>query len=301
MKNFYWLCIAVISGALFACSLRIPRLSAIPHNGQVTQGIQKLPPVYTSTPIEATITPSPTTSPTPVEKSQPSPTETVLPTVTEVFSTYSTEISVQAPERLRFEWGTTQISLRGKLEGNSENTFLIKLVEGELLTVNLFAAINVVEMLVTGLADGSTFDIDTHAYHSGGGSVPLTQDYEIRIYNSGLAPQPFTLLIDIPKKIEFENGDGSRSLQGRLYGDDINRYYFQGFAGQTVTVRTVSPEDTVWFTLVSSEGQPMARSHFATMDYSGLVRVSGEFWIYVTDYSTINFPVDYSLIVSLSN
>ena len=83
------------------------------------------------------------------------------------------------------------------------------------------------------------------------------------------------------KKITFEPGSSSTTIEGNLASKATEQYTFEATANQTGTITITSPNQTVLLTLVAPSGSPIQRYQSGQSNWTGTLPESGAYRVSV--------------------
>ncbi len=221
-----------------------------------------------------------------------------------------------APSRTRIEFvpGTTSNpAAYQELGGGDSDEYILGALAGQELSVNVapytFADSKNFVLSISGI-DGSMLVSEAAQVSLWSGTLPITQDYVIRVTNQGNAAQ-YQLKVSLPLQIHLAAGKTSTTLEGRLLlGADGNTYLLHAQAGQTMAVTTTSANNNACLTIAArmTDGSyiPLLRLMEQSTTWGATLPTGTE---YSQDYSiSVSFCNDmhqgdtlYTLFVRLPN
>lgn len=215
------------------------------------------PAVETTPIIEEPTAVSPTSPPTEEPVVDPAPTN---PTVTAV----PAEPVESGPTRITFETGGTSATINGTLNGANRHDYLLRALEGQLMTIRINSPNNDVRLSLYGIDDGQPLSRANNGSTYYRGVLARTQDYSISaVYNGDASDYTITIeVLSFPTgagivetTLAFEPGSTGKTVTGAV--DPANNapdiYHVRANAGQTmfVSVRSFFTEAQPVFTVIA--------------------------------------------------
>ncbi|KAA3645880.1 MAG: hypothetical protein DWQ07_11840 [Chloroflexi bacterium] len=145
--------------------------------------------------------------------------------------------------RLSFAEGGTSATAIGDLAGGESDSYLLRAMAGQILSLSFFPNNNTSSLRVEGEDDGITYlEIETGESHWIT-PLPTTQDYIVRV--TARESTSYTLFVSVPVRIQFAAGATSETVEGTLQGpNNPNIEYIVGASdGQEMALTLDSPED----------------------------------------------------------
>lgn len=102
--------------------------------------------------------------------------------------------------------------------------------------------------------------------------------------------------IDDQKRIQFQAGATTATVEGTLTAKKIDRYTFDAKAGQSASVSIASPRQDVLLTIVDPQGSPIQRYQSGSSSWSGKLPTDG---VYIVDVVATGETSNYTLTVSI--
>ncbi|MBM3128689.1 MAG: hypothetical protein FJ009_08715 [Chloroflexi bacterium] len=238
----------ILTAALAACS---PPTPAPP----VVTVVYPTRVVPTQSPLAPTTAPAPTIDPRP----QPTP----------------------VPQRINFAPGATTATVTGKLTSNVSDHWVLRVLAGQTLSVNLVPANGKARLIIYG-ADGTVLISDHADAMQWNGRIPITQDYHIKVNAYDNTTPSYTLQVTVPplqptvppqptpRRITFAPGAISATVSGVTHAVDVDRWIIAAQAGQTMTVNLiVPPGGRAALVIYGVDGTVLISDHASAMQWSG--------------------------------
>jgi len=242
-------------------------------------------PSITDTP---TSTPRSIVTDTPTTTSTPQPTATLVP---------PTPIPTPAPsvERILFERGATQTTIRGDLPANSTKVYVMGVSAGQFIEMS--ATVNAMgqglRFAIVG-ADGTVVRAMGEAYvHA---VVPRTQDYYVELV-SDVGAVNYEMSVLIPVRIRFSPGATSAEVAGSLAANGMRHYVFRALAGQRMIVVSRASKGQVGLVISGADGQVLLSGHVASDGYDGILPTTQDYLITVWELGETS--ADYILEITI--
>ena len=135
--------------------------------------------------------------------------------------------------------------------------------------------------------------ISRRTYSLEGGGLQLEEQADSPMTDAGDLPY------SSPERIDFPSGTTSATVQGKIDLREVDRYQFQAFAGQRVTVTVTSPKNDVFLSLRGITGGPVLQPIVAeATSFSGIVSISQDYGIALA--TPEGSPVDYTLQIDMT-
>ncbi len=183
------------------------------------------------------------------------------------------------PERVSFLTGEVAASRLGVVAPATPVGYVLRILAGQILTVDLISGGDVANFSVTGAANGQPYKRMENESRNWTFVVPVTQDYLIRI----VAPVPtqYSLTVVVPplgmqpsptplpvpsatptttaaQRISFAKGATSASRGGKLDAEQSTAYDIRVLRGQEMTTALYST-DSLSYSIVGADGTPIKR------------------------------------------
>lgn len=255
------------------------------------------PTIPTATPIVPTATPTvPTATPTLLPPPSPTP---VPPTATPA-----------PPERIRFGAGDVSATRQGELGAQQRKQYVLNVMAGQTLGIQIVAPGNAANFAVTGASDGQPYKRLENEDRAWGMVAPRTQDYVITV--AALQQTPYTLNIQIPplaptpaptagppQRITFGEGQTAAVLDGVLQPGGLDRYLLRAVRGQTMYVYVASDTGFATFGVYGyQDGAVLKRYEVRGDAWSGVLPASQDYLVTVANGG--GATTRYSLSISFS-
>ncbi len=126
--------------------------------------------------------------------------------------------------------------------------------------------------------------------------LPESGDYYIQVLGSSSQDASFTLGVTIPRRVTFQPGAISATLEGRASNRTPVSYLLRAQAGQTLTVKLSNfPAAALALTIYGFEdGQVLLRSDFGLTEWSGILNATQDYMIMVVpSVDTANYTIQF--------
>ncbi|MGD2205143.1 MAG: hypothetical protein PVH17_00065 [Anaerolineae bacterium] len=249
-------------------------------------------PLDSATPIPATSTPEPSV---PTTKA---PTPTFVPS-TPVPSTVPAE---PEPERIEFEPGAISATLTGHVAAGSADLYVLWAMADQTMEVDLVSVAADVRLEIWG-EDGTPLKRAAVGGPSWTGTLPLTQDYFIKVISFGSAAD-YTLTVTVlpleserpATRIEFAPGATSATVTGHVGAHQADLYVLRALEGQIMEVEVDSPAEDVLLEIWGEDGVPLKRHVDGESSWTGELYASQDYFIHVISFGS---AADYTLTVTI--
>lgn len=102
-------------------------------------------------------------------------------------------LSVTIPARVNFAAGANSATLDGKIAGRDVNTYLLRALKDQTMTVTIDSNNDDVFLTIYGLQDGNPYVRSVMGQASHSFKLPMTQDYVIQCVNTGDSGETYTV------------------------------------------------------------------------------------------------------------
>jgi hypothetical protein len=102
-------------------------------------------------------------------------------------------LSVTIPERVTFQQGAVTASLRGKVGAKETNTYLLRALKGQNMTVTVNAPANDIYLTIYGLDDGQPYVRSVMGQTKFSFDLPTTQDYVIQLVSTHASSENYSV------------------------------------------------------------------------------------------------------------
>ncbi|MCI0474615.1 MAG: hypothetical protein L0Y55_00040 [Anaerolineales bacterium] len=244
--------------------------------------------------------------PTPVAPTQPPPPPTTAPPPAPTIDPRPQPTPV--PQRITFPPGGVTASVSGKLAANTSDRWVLRVLAGQTMSVNLVPANGKAHLIIWG-AEGTVLISDHADAMQWNGHIPITQDYIISVNSyDGTAPS-YTLQITVPplapptapapvaKRITFAPGAISATVNGVTHAVDVDRWIIAAQAGQTMSANLiVPPGGRAALVIYGADGTVLISDHASAMQWSGHLPKTQDYHI---DVKPETGAVSYTLQVTI--
>ncbi|MGE5263217.1 MAG: hypothetical protein ACM3S0_07525 [Acidobacteriota bacterium] len=224
------------------------------------------------------------------------PTSTVAPTsvlptapATLVAPQPTTGAPAPSAKRITFQPGSTSAVLQGNLPTNGIDTYALRALAGQTLTVKVSSAQSSIIFSVNGV-DGDVLKSMGAGASSWSGTLRTTQDYVITVSTPTGVPANYTLQVTIPplaatavpstpKRITFQPGATSATVQGTTATPGHDRFVLRALAGQTMTVKVSSTPGDVIVIIYGADGNVLISDHAGATSWTGQLPTTQDYMI----------------------
>lgn len=200
--------------------------------------------------------------------------------------------SSKPPLLVQFPPGKIATVVQGKLEGNELQPYVLKGVQGQILTATVTGK-NVTMSLLRSNQAG----IDNAAYQtqSWTGQLPEDDQYQIQISGSGeysldVAMSPLSRPTqEQTQRVSFARGTSGTTVTGTISPKQIRRYLLKAKQGQILALKVL--EGNISLSTIAPDGQRIGGSTATSKAWQGRLAGDGD---YIIEVSTQQ-PTDYAL------
>lgn len=238
--------------------------------------------------------------PTTLAPTSPPPTSAPLPTAAPTLA---------PAQRITFQQGQFNTSVQGKLAANGMDRWVLRIIGGQTLSVNVIPVNGKVKLAIVG-ADGNPLVTDHADALQWSGKAPATQDYTIAVIAFDNTAPGYTLQITVPplaqptappapvaKRISFAPGGISATVQGVTPAVSVDRWVVAAMGGQTLSVNlVVPPGGRAALVIYGADGTVLISDHASALQWSGPLPKSQDYFI---DVKPETGAVSYSLTVTI--
>jgi hypothetical protein len=202
-----------------------------------------------------------------------------------------------AATRISFTPGATSAFLRQyTLPANSSVDYVLRAGQGQRMFLGVFTATNAsIGITVWGVDDGKV--LAQGAVNNWNGVLPKTQDYVIRLSNSG-GQVLYDLTVTIPARIQFARGAYSATVDGYVATQTRVTYVLWAAKGQTMTVYITAPNNLVGLAIYDPSGQPLKRYEVGGASATVVLPANGDYYLEAVSLSQTTATY-FSLYVSI--
>lgn len=235
---------------------------------------------------------------------------TVVSTETVVKKADLAEVPVAQTDlfpRLTFNAGATAATVRGIAAAQTENHYLVRVLEGQRLMIAIASTTGQATFTIRSAEDGKLLNDSSKAMKVWEGTVAATQDYQITV--EAPATTPFELVTNFdprqapiapapaPTRLVFAAGADTMTLSGNVAAPEQQRYLVRGVAGRTLQITlTAATKGTTFAVQGVSDGKPFKRLETTAKSWSGALPLTQDYLITVT---TSGAAVEYTLDLSM--
>jgi hypothetical protein len=223
-------------------------------------------------------------------------------------------VAAETAERITFLTGEVSASRTGVVGPDAPRNYILRVLAGQILTVDLISGGDVANFSVTGAANGQPYKRIENESRNWTFVVPVTQDYAIRI----VAPVPtqYSLTVVVPplasqptatplpvasatptalpaERISFAKGETSASRGGSLGAGQNKAYLVRVLRGQQMTTEVYST-GSLSYSIVGADGTPIKRREVGGSPFVFTVPTTQDYRI--TIYADV--ALEYGLNVS---
>jgi hypothetical protein len=199
--------------------------------------------------------------------------------------------------RIAFTTGTTSATVSGSLASGASQSYILWAGWNQVMIVQAESADNNIYLEIYNQWTGNYLVTASSGQTSWQGWLPRTGDYIVRVYNGGGTTENYSLLVDIPARIQFAWGAYSGSVWGRGSAAKTISYVLWARASQTMTASLASTTGTVYLSIRGfSGGQSLVDSSAAQTTWTGTLPQSQE---YILDAVQGGTWADFTLTVTI--
>ncbi|MDH5505740.1 MAG: hypothetical protein OEZ02_00785 [Anaerolineae bacterium] len=225
----------------------------------------------------------------------PPPTAFTLPTAAAT-ATQPSSVYVEASNRIRFEAGGTRSSISQSIGGNMAHEYLIKVMAGQWMKVNLSPAAGALTLEIRGVTDGVV--LQSNDTQLGAYMIPSTQDYSIKVISPG-GSHTYTLNVMVPAWVTFDSGSNSKTIYGHVGANNTVDYLVGASYGQTLSLNVSTAGVQVALSVLGwSTGEPYLRYVAEATNWSMVLPASQTYQVSVV---TIGPATDFTLVITITN
>ncbi len=199
--------------------------------------------------------------------------------------------------RIAFTTGTTSATVSGTLASGASQSYVLWAGWNQVMIVQATSADSKIYLEIYNRATGYYLVKSSSALTSWQGWLPRTGDYIVKVYNGGGNSENYSLLAEIPARIQFAQGAYSKSVWGRGSAAQTISYVLWARANQTMTATLTSSTGTVYLAIRGfSGGQTLVASSSSQTTWTGTLPQSQE---YIIDAVQGGTWVDFTLTVKI--
>jgi LysM repeat protein len=214
----------------------------------------------------------------------------------------SNSTTIPGAERIQFASGTTSATLGGTAPPNSAKEYLFRAQTGQRTRIAVTTANTLVNISVQGVSDGVPYKRASVGTPDFDMTLPLTQDYLLRVVNFSNTAASYSLYIQIdplasggaPIRIQFARGETSATVSGSLVRGEQERYILGARSGQTMVVNISSVENNAVITVAAPNGQILSSADVRS--WSGVLPQNGD---YLVTVGSVRGNASYNLVVTI--
>lgn len=169
--------------------------------------------------------------------------------------------------RITFPEGGTYAGINGTVKGGKVTSYVLGAAKSQLMMVNFSSAAPGMALKVI---DATTNNVLVQNTTSAQIVLPTDGDYLIQL-SGNAADGTFSMGVTIPRRISFDPGGTSKTLDGKISGRAPVTYLLRAQEGQTMTVIVTTPQEaTTALTIYGlDDGQPLVRADFGLTSWAG--------------------------------
>jgi hypothetical protein len=213
-----------------------------------------------------------------------------------------TAFAVPAPladslTRIVFTRGTTSGTASGSLAAGATQSYVLWAYARQTIIVSVDSPGNDTLLEIYSRWSGISLCRTANAMTSWQGVLPRSEDYIVKVYNSGGSAQNYTLTVTIPVRIRFARGAYSGSVWGRGSAASTITYVLWARANQTMTATLSSSTGTVYLAIRGySGGQSLVAASDSRTTWTGTLPQSQDYIVEAVQGGTW---VDFTLTVTI--
>jgi hypothetical protein len=199
--------------------------------------------------------------------------------------------------RIAFAQGTTSATVSGTLASGASQSYVLWAAWNQVMIVKADSADSKIVLDIYNRWTGYYLCTTSNALTSWQGWLPRTGDYIIKVYNSGGNSENYSLMMEIPARIQFARGAYSGSVWGRGSAAETISYVLWARANQAMTATITSSTGSVYLAIRGfSGGQTLVASSASQTTWTGTLPQSQE---YIIDAVQGGTWVDFTLTVTI--
>jgi hypothetical protein len=199
--------------------------------------------------------------------------------------------------RIAFTQGTTSAAVSGTLASGASQSYVLWAGWNQVMIVQAGSADSKIYLEIQDRWSGNFLVKASSALTTWQGWLPRTGDYIVKVYNGGGSSENYSLMVEIPARIQFAQGAYSGSVWGRGSAAQTISYVLWARANQTMTATLTSSSGTVYLAIRGfSGGQSLVSSSEAKTTWTGTLPQSQE---YIIDAVQGGTWVDFTLTVKI--
>jgi serine/threonine-protein kinase len=203
----------------------------------------------------------------------------------------STPPSSKPAQQIQFPPNKISTVLRGNLEGNELQPYIVKGAQGQIMTASLEG-----EGVVMNLLRSSQVGIDDAAYRtrSWTGLLPADDQYLIQVTGSGsysldIAMSPPRPTQEQTQRVSFARGTSGTTVTGQIAPQQIRRYLLRAQRGQILALKVL--QGAINLSAIAPDGRRIGSSTPTAKEWQERLPMDGD---YVIELSA-GQPEDYAL------
>lgn len=216
-------------------------------------------------------------------------------------------VDANAPQRLLFAPGATNATMRGVLQPQEKDEYVLRALAGQMLVIEVASPGGRATLTVsTAAANQSTTPLVNGALRWSG-SVPTTQEYLITLAAPVATPFELSATLDprqaatvptpAPVRLLFGAGSHTTTVTERVAAPERQRYLVRVAAGQTVQIKILSTGNEAHFAVQGvTDGLPLKRLENEEHTWIGKASLTQDYLITVTAPGAL---VEYTLQLAL--
>lgn len=210
--------------------------------------------------------------------------------------------TVPGGERIQFASGATSATLSGIVQPNAAKEYLFRAQANQRTRIVVTTANSLVNLSVQGVSDGVPYKRASVGTPDFDMTLPMTQDYLLRVVNFSNTAAAYSLYIQIdplsnggaPIRIQFARGESSATVTGSIVRGEQARYTLGARSGQMMVVNISSVENNAVITVAAPNGQILSAADVRS--WSGVLPQNGDFIVTV---GSVRGNASYNLVVTI--
>lgn len=202
-------------------------------------------------------------------------------------------VEADAFPRLTFNANATAAAVRGVLAPEIEQHYLVRVLAGQQLMVELASTTGQATFTIRSAADGKLLQGSSKELKVWEGSASATEDYQITV--TAPATTPFELVTHFdprqapvapqaaPTRLVFAAGANILTVDGTVAAPEQQRYLLRSVAGRTLQITLTSATKGTSFAIQGiMDGKPLKRLETIAKSWSGALPMTQDYLITVT-------------------
>jgi LysM repeat protein len=214
----------------------------------------------------------------------------------------SNSTTIPGAERIQFASGATSATLGGTVAPNSAKEYLFRTQANQRTRIVVTTSNSLVNLSVQGVSDGVPYKRASVGTPDFDMTLPMTQDYLLRVVNFSNTAASYSLYIQIdpltsvgtPIRIQFARGETSATVSGSIVRGEQARYVLGARSGQTMVINISSVENNAVITVTAPNGEILSAADVRS--WSGVLPQNGD---YIVTVGSVRGNATYNLVATI--